>query len=140
MRKSRCVTLTILAAFVATGCDDAISPDNKQCVDENGVVQDESHCATIGDIDPDAGVLDDAGQLTLPDPANPGHYYVPHFRWYYFGGGGYRTPGTRIYGGGYRPSPGRSYSSPGGRSYSSPGSIGRGGFGSTGHGFGGGGG
>lgn len=130
MRKSRCVTLTILAAFAASACDDSVG-DVKHCVDENGVVQAEALCDPPDGGDSDASVqtpvYDEHGVVT--------HYvYVPrtHFHWYYMSGGGSRiySPGSRVSGGSYTPSVGRSYSPPS--------SISRGGFGGTGHGFGGG--
>jgi hypothetical protein len=106
MKRSVNVTLTILTAIALSACDDQ---DTKHCVDENGVVQDETNCNPIGS---DGGV-------------NP--VYHPGFRWYYGGNsGGIWTPGTRVSGGSYTPAPHVDYSPP---------SIGRGGFGGTGEGF-----
>lgn len=131
MKRSKAVTLTILAALVATGCDDEVG-DVKHCVDENDVVHEESFCDPDGG-DPDASVqvpvYDDHGVIT--------HYtYMPrsHFHWYYInsGSGGHiYSPGSKVRGGSYTPSIGRSYSPPS--------SITRGGFGGLGHGFSGGG-
>ena len=115
LKRSRNVTLTILSAIALAACDEQAS-DIKHCVDENGVVQDESNC------NPNT---EDGG-------TNP--VYHPGFRWYY---GGFSSPqvrGTRITtgsGGSYTPAPHVNYSPP---------SIGRGGFGATGEGFGTGGG
>jgi len=110
-RKSKTVTLTILAAIAATACDD---PDIKHCVDENGVVQDENNCNA-----PEGGA-----PVGTPPPGAPVHIY----HWYYGGYSSPQSPGTRVTGGSYSPTPGKSYSTP---------SISRGGFGGTGEGFGG---
>lgn len=118
MRRSATITLTILTGIALAACDEP-QEEIKHCVDENGVVQDEAVCA-------DAGAEGPTGPI---DPQHP-HVGSTHFFWYY--GGGYRaplTPGTRVTGGSYTPSPGRVYSPPS--------TITRGGFGSTGHGFGG---
>lgn len=112
LKRSRNVTLTILSAIALAACDEQAS-DIKHCVDENGVVQDESNCNPTA---PDGG-------------SNP--VYHPGFRWYYGGTGGVWSPGTRVSGGSYTPAPHINYSPP---------SIGRGGFGGTGESFGGGGG
>jgi hypothetical protein len=120
LRRTRGIHITMLAALAAAACDES-SADLKHCVDENGVVQDESNCA-------------DAGTAT------PGTTGGGHFFWYYGGSSTPVTRGTRITGGSYTPSTGRSYSPP--SSYHGGGStptIGRGGFGGTGEGFGGGG-
>ena len=106
-KKSKTVTLTILTAIALAACDEN-SSDIKHCVDDAGVVQDESNCNPTG---PDGGV-------------NP--TYHPGFRWYYGGSRGW-VPGTRVGGGGsYTPTPHVNYDPP---------SIGRGGFGGTGEGF-----
>jgi hypothetical protein len=106
LKRSKNVTLTILTAIALAACDDQ---DIKHCVDENGVVQDETTCNPTTD---DGGV-------------NP--TYHPGFRWYYGGTRSTWTPGTRVSGGSYTPTPHVDYSPP---------SIGRGGFGATGEGFG----
>jgi len=125
MRKTKAITLTMLAAIAAAACDEnqVASSEVKHCVDENGVVQDESNCAGVPERTPDGGPI---------DPQHP--YNGTHFFWFYGGGTTY-SPGTRITtgsgGGSYTPSVGKSYSPP---------SISRGGFGGTGESFGGGGG
>lgn len=119
----------MLAAIAATACDEnqsqapAPNPneDLKHCVDENGVVQDEEKCKDAPEahpMGPDGGPI-----ASHPSSGGGGHFF-----WYYGGTGG-RTvsPGTRVGGGSYTPSPGKAYSPP---------SIGRGGFGSTGAGHG----
>lgn len=114
MRRTQLVTLTLLTAIAATACDE----DLKHCVDENDVVQEETNCNV-----PDGGTPVNTG--TPGTPGVPIHIY----HWYY---GGYSSPqsnGTRLSGGTYTPSAGKSYSPP---------SISRGGFGGTGEGFGGG--
>jgi len=106
-RKSKTVSLTILAVIATAACDES---SVKHCVDEQGAVQDENNCTTT---------TDDAGVVHTPHPG---------FRWYY---GGYSTPqspGTKVTGGSYDPSPGITYSPP---------SISRGGFGGTGEAHGG---
>lgn len=125
LRKTRSITLTLLAAIAAAACDEnqtATQENIKHCVDENGVVQDESNCANVPESH-------DGG--TPVDPQHP--HNGGHFFWYYGGVSSPRSPGTRITtgsGGSYTPSPGVKYSPP---------SISKGGFGSTGHGFSGGG-
>lgn len=117
LRRTTGITITMLAALAAAACDET-QAELKHCVDENGVVQDESNCANL-----DGGA---------PDPQHPGTTGGGHFFWYY---GGSSTPvarGTRVSGGSYTPSTGHSYSPPS--------TIGRGGFGGTGETFGGGGG
>jgi hypothetical protein len=117
MRKqSLAVPLTIVLGVAAAACD-----ENAQCTDANGVVVDDSNCASVAD---DAGA---------PTPGRSG------FFWYY--GGRSFSPGARVSGGSYYRSPTKSYSSPsgyswGGGSSSSPG-IGRGGFGGHGDSVGG---
>lgn len=161
MKKSKLVRLGLLAAtsLVVMACDDNQPQEIRHCVNEQGVVVDESFCAPLDN--PDGGDPSDSGLTVATDDAgNP--IVVPRttvvvpdgppvflfYHWYY--GGGYTrplAPGTRIIinGRGYgswRPSPGRVYVSPRGGSWSLGGggsSIGRGGFGGTGRGFSGGG-
>lgn len=115
LKRSRNVTLTILGAIALAACDEQAS-SSKSCVDDAGVVQDESNC-----------------NPTLPD-GGPNPVYHPGFRWWYYNGGSYR-PGYRITPGG-----GGSWDPPHVTFSPSPPSIGRGGFGGTGESFGGGGG
>ncbi len=109
LKRSRNVTLTILTAIALAACDEQAS-EIKHCVDENGVVQEESNCNPTA---PDGGV---------------NSTYHPGFRWYYGGYSSPQSPGTRVGGGSYEPAPNVHYSPP---------SISRGGFGATGEGFGG---
>ena len=117
MKQSKNISLifiNLVAASLLAGCSKP--EEQKSCVDENGVVLDESNCTP--------------GQAS----------YNPHHRWYY--GGGLFNPGMRVHGGGYSPMPGHSYLPPsqrsvshstplsGGSKASSP--ISRGGFGSSG--------
>jgi len=103
MKHSKTINLIFINALAASILGCSSSEEVKHCVDENGVVIDESNC----------------------DQGNP--HYSPHFRWYY--GGGLFNRGSRVSGGGYHPLSGHSYSSP---SHGSS-SITRGGFGSLGH-------
>ena len=158
MKKSQSVKLGLLAtvSLALMGCKDP-PKEVRHCVNEQGVVVDESLCALLDN--PEAGDPSDAGLITATDEAGnpiivpqPGASGLPptvFYHWYY--GGGYTrplNPGTRIIingnGRGYwRPAPGRIYVSPRGGSWSpgrgSGGSISKGGFGSTGRGFSGGG-
>jgi hypothetical protein len=120
LRRTKNISLIILTSIAAAACDETPPPntDIKHCVDENGVVQDESNCQAIPE---DAGTH---------DPQHP-HSSSPHFFWYYGGGGGVVSPGTRVTGGSFSPSPGKAYSPPS--------TITRGGFGATGAGHAGGG-
>lgn len=156
MKKSKVVTLGLLAAtaLVVMACDDQPAQEIRHCVNEQGVVVDESLCAPLDD--PDAGdggytvADDDAGNpIVVPRQQSSGVPVFLFYHWYY--GGGYArplVPGTRIIvnGSGYgswRPSPGRVYTSPRGVSVGEGfhgSGIGRGGFGGTGRGFSGGGG
>lgn len=118
MRKqSLAVPLTIVLGVAAGACDDPA-----QCTDANGTVVDDENCVNH------PGQYDDAGT-----PIRSGS---SGFFWYY--GGRSFSPGSRVSGGSWHPSPGRSYSSPNGYSWggSSPG-IGRGGFGGHGESAGG---
>lgn len=108
LKRSRNVSLTILTAIALSACDEN-SSEIKHCVDDAGVVQDESNC-----------------NPTLPDGGTNPHYQ-PGFRWYYGGTRSVWVPGTRVGGGSYTPTPNVNYSPP---------SIGKGGFGATGEGFG----
>lgn len=138
LRRSKNVSLVLLAAIAAAACDENKAQEEiKHCVDENGVVQEDSKCHDAP-VQPPTG--SDGGQPAPHSGGGGGHFF-----WYY---GGTRTPvapGGRVGGGSYAPSPGRTYSSPSsgggsrGGSTSSP-SIGRGGFGGTGAGHAGGGG
>jgi hypothetical protein len=121
MKKSRLITLGILAATAMACDDDNTSEEVQHCVDADGVVVDEALCNP------------DAGAAINQDPNVPQHPVII-YRWYY-GGSRVYTPGSRIIinsGGGWAPSPGHSYSAPS--------TIGKGGFGATGHGAAGGGG
>ena len=127
MKRSKIVVLTILVSIAAMACDEPHSNEEiKHCVDQEGIVQDEAKCAA-------APVS--ANPTTVINNGSPSPI-IPYF-WYY--GGGYRSPvspGTRVMGGSFAPSPGRSYSSP--STYSAPSTVSRGGFGSTGRSFSGG--
>lgn len=106
MKRSKTVDLTILALLAASfGTACAKDPELKHCVDQNGVVVDDSQCTN---------------QATYGHGGN----IIP-FRWYY-GGTGIFSPGSRISGGSFTPSAGHVYSSPS--------TVSRGGFGSIGHG------
>jgi hypothetical protein len=137
MKRSKTVTLTILGvitAHILAGCDEK-TEEAKHCVDDTDTVVDESNCGEF-----DAGGLeqaqDDAGKPMVDNVGHPvyvhhgggGFIFIPHTRWYYGGGGGtVYSPGTRVSGGSYTPTPGRSYSPPS--------TISRGGFGSSSKGF-----
>ena len=110
MKRSHSVSAPLLAtaALAITGCHH--HPEMQRCIDEQNRVVDPSFCAN------------------LPQQYN-GMGYQPGFfpyRYYYGGGGGYGF-GTVVYGGGYAPVTGHSYSGTTGVSSSTS----RGGFGST---------
>lgn len=109
MKKSQSIKLGLVAAIALIACNDT---EAKHCVSEDGTVVEDSKCEQ-------APPVTDGGTAA----AHP-------FRWFYGGTGGrILSPGTKVptnQGGGYHPSPGRSYSTPG--------TIGRGGFGGVGRG------
>lgn len=129
LRRTKSITLTILTAIAASACDETPKPpppdpEVKHCVDENGVVQDEEKCNTSPESHP---MGPDGGPISShPSSGGGGHFF-----WYYGGSGGVVSPGGRVSGGSYSPSPGKAYSPPS--------TITRGGFGSTGAGHAGGG-
>lgn len=111
-------SLTVVAPLVAatalsltTGCK---QKEMQRCVDEHDNVVADSYCQANG-------------QQPVQQPQPQGGVYVGHpvfiptYRWYYGGGGGYNI-GDHVMGGGYAPLAGHSYGSP---------SVTRGGFGST---------
>ena len=117
MRRSAKVIVPLLAAAavsVLTGCR---PKEMQRCVDENGNVVDDKLCG---------------GQpQTVMQQQSDGHggihpVFVPMYRYYYGGGGGYGL-GSRVYGGGFSPEAGHSYSTGRGGFFSG---ISRGGFGS----------
>jgi len=122
LRRTKQISLVMVAAIAAAACDENKTPspndELKHCVDENGVVQDEEKCKDAP-VQPPTG--SDGG------PAQHSGGGGGHFFWYYGGSSTPVTRGTRVTGGSYAPSVGKSYSPP---------SIGRGGFGSTGAGHG----
>lgn len=117
MRKSKKITLTILtliAINLLIGCDE-VNEEVKHCVDENDVVIDDKLCeGNNGVINP--AVVNPVTGFSSPRVT----------RWYY-GGTNVFSTGTKVSGGSYAASPGKSYSSPT--------TISRGGFGSTGRGI-----
>ena len=114
MKRSQNVTAPLLAAAAVSllaACKR--QPEMQRCVDENNRVVDQSFCRN------------------LPPAATGGAYgggYMPVYRYYYGGNGGYAV-GTPVTGGGYAPIAGHAYSATSGTA--------RGGFGSS-HGGGGG--
>ncbi len=107
MKRSSQVAAPLLAAAalsLLTGCR---RPEMQRCVDEHNNVVDDSFCQN---------------QPNQLPQSHPG--YIPLYRYYYGGWGGYST-GTVVGGGSYSPLAGHSYSS----------GTTRGGFGSS---FGGG--
>lgn len=118
MKRSKAVYLFILPAIALMACEDTPSAtpardEVKHCVDENGSVVEELNC----DID--------AAAPEQKDASAPHTTTVYRYRWYY-GGNMVLSPGTRVSGGSFEPSIGRSYSSPS--------TISRGGFGGIGRG------
>lgn len=121
MKQSTTLNLVFINVLAASILACTPEPENKQCVDTNGNVVNESNCAANNS----------------------------NFRWYY--GGGLFNHGSHVSGGRFIPLPGHYYSSPSQRSSSgsslwggsshgtSTPSVSRGGFGSSGHGFSGGG-
>jgi len=138
-RRTKNISLVMLAAIAAAACDEHQSQttppneDLKHCVDENGVVQDEEKCKDAPEshpMGPDGGPI-----ASHPSSGGGGHFF-----WYYGGSGTPIARGSRVSGGSYTPSTGRSYSPPSTHGGGSSPSIGRGGFGGTGAGHGSGGG
>ena len=120
LRRTKEITLVILAAIAAAACEESkqAEEDLKHCVDENGVVQDESKCHDAP-VQPPTG--SDGG------PAHHSGGGGGHgFFWYYGGTRAPVSPGGKVTGGSYAPSPGKSYAPP---------SISKGGFGGTGKSF-----
>lgn len=106
MRKTKYISLVILP-LLAISCK---ADHYQHCVDDNENVVDDTLC------NPNT-------------PNTSGHPYRFYYSPRMF------SPGMRVSGGSWSPSPGRSYSSPSlGRSYGSS-SISRGGFGSSGSSF-----
>ena len=82
MRRSLKIRIAFMSAFALIaieGCGDGVL---EHCVDENGIVVDDSLCEKTGSL-----------------PASPGGH-VPYYHWWY---GGHTAPGTRISGGSYTP-------------------------------------
>jgi hypothetical protein len=112
--------LAAAAVSVLAGCR---PKEMQRCVDEKGNVVADNLCAG------------QPQQVVRQQPDGHGGFvpiFVPMYRYYYGGGGGYSV-GSQAFGGGYVAQPGHSYSAPGRGFFSG---ITRGGFGSS---FGGGG-
>lgn len=130
MRRPSHIATPLLAAAalsILTGCRPR---EMQRCVDENNNVVDDKLCGG------------QPQQVMHQQPDGHGGFiplFIPMYRNYYGGGGGYGL-GSRVYGGGYSQVPGRSYSSGSsgffGRLGARAGGVTRGGFGSS---FGGGG-
>jgi hypothetical protein len=117
MKRSRQISAPLLAAAalgVMAGCR---QPEMQRCVDEQNHVVPDNLCQ--------------GPNAVQQRPVGPGGALVPMlmYRYYYGGGGGWGL-GSTVTGGGYMPSPGRSYAT----------STMRGGFGRSFGGHGGGGG
>lgn len=132
MRRSIQVTAPLLAATalsLLTACRRQPPPQMQRCVDENNHVVAENLCQNLPNQPAQRGGYGAGGYVP----------FIPMYRYYYGGGGGYGL-GSSVFGGGYMATPGARYSSPGG---SLRGGTTRGGFGSThssgGEGHGGGG-
>jgi len=129
MKKSKVITLGILALTAISCNENSDNTEVKHCVDNDGVVMDESVCNVSDDAGATSSFDENGNPIIIPRFGAPHVYY----HWYY-GGGYYHplTPGTRIIvsPGGFRPSIGHVYSSPS--------TFSRGGFGTTGHSFSGG--
>ena len=76
MRRSRSVTLGLLASFAMTACNRRPT-EMQRCVDQTNAVVDDEYCTAQG-------------------------YPTGRYRWYYGGNGGYRL-GTYASGGSYTP-------------------------------------
>jgi hypothetical protein len=101
MKRSAQVTAPLLAAAalsLLTGCR---RPEMQRCVDEHNNVVDDSFCKN----QPNAQQRPDGHGGFLP-------LFIP-YRYYYGGWGGYGL-GSQVGGGGYSPTPGRSYTTRGG--------------------------
>ena len=115
-RRSTKVAAPLLAAAalaLTTACRP--KPEMQRCVDEQNHVVADNLCQGL----PPAGAA--------APPVSMG--YIP-YRYYYGGGGGYGL-GSPVFGGGYIPSTGHTYSSASGRSTFVPSGTVRGGFGSS---------
>ena len=127
-RPSHIVTPLLAAAAlsVLTGCR---PKEMQRCVDDQNHVVDDKLCAGQPE------------QVVQQQPNGHGGFnpvFLPRYRYYYGGGGGFGF-GSGVYGGGYVPQAGRTYSRGGGFFGLGRGSsVTRGGFGSSfGHGGGG---
>ncbi len=99
MRRSAQIAAPLLAAAALAITDGCRRPEMQRCVDENNKVVDDSLCKQTG------------VQQQRPD-GHGGFFFVPMpYRFYYGGYGGYGA-GSVVGGGGYAPTPGRSYASP----------------------------
>jgi hypothetical protein len=126
VRKIVTPLLAAAAVSILAGCR---PKEMQRCVDEHDNVVDDKLCANL----PQNAVQQ------RPDGHGGFFPLILPYRYYYGGGGGYRA-GSRVFGGGYQPQPGRDYHNATGSRYSGGGGffrgITRGGFGSH---FGGGG-
>ncbi|ADW67303.1 hypothetical protein [Granulicella tundricola] len=109
MRRSVQVAAPLLASAALTLLTACRKPEMQRCVDENNRVVADNLCSN-----PTSG--------TPSAVYHPGMGYIPMYRYYYGGGGGYSL-GSGAFGGGYSTLSGHSYAN-------STGTI-RGGFGSS---------
>ena len=116
MKRSSQVAAPLLAAAAMAMLVGCHQPEMQRCVDENNKVVDDNFCHQTG-------------QQQRPD-GHGGFVFIPMPYHYYYGGYGGYGLGSVVGGGGYAPTPGKSYST-----------TARGGFGSSfgggGHGSGG---
>ncbi|MCU1320449.1 MAG: hypothetical protein JWM43_98 [Acidobacteriaceae bacterium] len=99
MKRSIQVAAPLLAAAalaMSTGCR---KPEMQRCVDENNVVVDDKLCANLPN---------QQGVQQRPDGHGGFLPFLIPFHYYYGGWGGYGL-GSRVGGGTFAPSPGRSY-------------------------------
>jgi len=114
-RRSTQVAAPLLAAAALAMLSGCRRPEMQRCVDEHDNVVADNLCTN------------QPQQRVEQRPDGHGGFlpfYIPMYRYYYGGGGGYGL-GAHVFGGGYTAMPGRSYASP------SRSGITRGGFGST---------
>ena len=123
MKRSQQVSAPLLAAAALTLLNGCRQQQMKRCVDEQNRVVDEKFCQDLSN---------QPGQPLNRQPISPGIPYFPYH--YYYGGSGGFGIGSPVYGGGYSPSPGVSYTTRGGfgSSFSDGGSHSSGGHSSGG--------
>ena len=114
MKRSHQVSAPLLAAAALTLLNGCRQQQMKRCVDEQNHVVDEKFCQNLPNQQP----------LNHQQSMNPAVPFLLYH--YYYGGSGGFGLGSTVYGGGYTPLPGASYTTRGGfgSSFSSGGESG----------------